>query len=275
LLLPEDDKTIDLLTETTSSCFNIDKVRLLYISAQVTRIDLKIELAVAETIRIYRHTVRSMVAAGFVPGGASTTRVTVAAVVCKTIVTCFGVPTVSWKTVQQIVNSVIWEDMDQNVSLLIAELIAGAGLGTFLLTGAPVFLASGVINAPLIIPATTRLFLMLACDVILILVRAFKASTDKCIGQPLQRDIEKAAYDYCKISKAVHKRIKKVVPRHNMIKSFQANRIKLSLDEILAEYKELFTKGMGEGVDVKGFDEDESDCEASNFGDSEKMDDFI
>lgn len=227
----------------TISCFSSEKVRLLYISAQVTRIDLKIEIAVSETMRIYRYTVRSMVAAGFVPGGATTTRVTVAAVVCKAVVACFGVPAVSAKIVQEIIHSVIWEDLDQNFSLLFAEAISCLGmLATVLLGGMTVFLASGAVNVPLIVPATTGLFLMLACDVILILVRSFKASTDKCIGQPLEKDIEKAACEYRPISKAVHKRVKKVVPRHNMIKSFQADEIKISLDEILAEYKELCTK---------------------------------
>ena len=70
---PDDDDSIADLSKTTSHCFDTDKVRLLYIRAQVSRIgesikpclpqnyiltfavlDLKIELALAETMRRYK-----------------------------------------------------------------------------------------------------------------------------------------------------------------------------------------------------------------------------
>ncbi|KAH9216224.1 hypothetical protein DL95DRAFT_460511 [Leptodontidium sp. 2 PMI_412] len=267
----DDTDTIGVLTETTSSCFNHERLRRFYISAQVTRIDMKVDLAISETIRIYKHTVRGAAAAAFFPGGATTNRITVAAVVCNAIVTCFGVPTVSSETVLAILRSVIWEDIGQNFSLLLAESISTLGLlSTIALGGMPVFLASGLVNAPLVIPATTRLFLMLACDTILILVKAFKASTDRCIGQPLKSDIEKAAYEYRPLSKQVHKQIKKVVPRRNMVKSFQSTRIKKEIEDILADYKNVLTQGIGH--DAKILDEDtDSEMESSLVGDFEKV----
>ena len=266
-------ESIKLLTDTTARCFDHEKVRLLYIAAQVARIDLKVDLAIAECMRIYRHTVRSAAASGFIPAGPSTTRVTVAAVVCKTIAACFGLPTVSPKTIHEIVNIVIWEDMGHDVSILVAEVISGVGItGTLALGGMPVFLAAGVINAPIVVPATTRLFLMLACDVILILVKAFKDSTDKCVGQPLRKDVEFAALEYRKISKMVHKKIKKVIPRRNMIKSFQANRVHEQFTAIVAEYKALVTEGIGQVKIMKPKDcDDDSDSDTTEAESKEQM----
>jgi hypothetical protein len=268
--LIDDKDSISDLTETTARCFDHEKVRLLYISAQVTRIDLKVDLAIAETMRIYKHTVRSALASGFIPGGPSATRLTVATVVCKTIVACFGVPTVSSKTVMEIVRSIIWEDIGHNMSVFFAEGVSTAGL--FLTVGsggilAPLLAASGVINAPIVVPAITRMFLMLACDVILILVRAFKDSTTKCIGQPLKKDIEVAAHMYRQISKKVHKKINKAVPRHNMIRSFQTNRVRQHFEEVVGKYKELVTADIGYGAILKVLDaeDDDSDSEKTLY----------
>jgi hypothetical protein len=224
------------------------------------RIDLKVDLAIAETMRIYRHTVRSALAAGFIPGGATTTRFTVAAVVCKAIVSCFGIPTVSAKTIQEIVGSVIWEDMGHNAAILLAECIASVGM-VFSPIGIPA--VAGVVNAPIVVPATSRLFLMLACDVILILAMAFKDSTDKCIGQPLKKDIETAANAYRKISKRVHKKVKKVVPRTNMIKSFRISKVTREFEEIINEYKGLVTEGIGQGSHLKASDSEDNDSDST------------
>ncbi|KAE8442406.1 hypothetical protein EG329_003364 [Mollisiaceae sp. DMI_Dod_QoI] len=183
---PDDSETIDQLTEETARCFDHEKVRLLYISAQVTRIDLKVDMAIAETMRIYEHTARGALASGFIPGGISTTGIAVSTAVCKYMVTCFGLPTVSAKTVMGIIDAVIWEDMGNNFSVFFAEGLSGTCLMLTLYSGgilAPVVVVPSVANPLVVVPATTRLFLMLAYDVILILVKAFKESTNKCVTQ--------------------------------------------------------------------------------------------
>lgn len=68
----DDDKSIKFLSQTTAECFSHDRVRLLYIRAQVTRIDLKIDLAMAETVRIYRRVLASSASLTAVPLASST-----------------------------------------------------------------------------------------------------------------------------------------------------------------------------------------------------------
>lgn len=70
----------------------------------------------------------------------------------------------------------------------------------------------------------------------LILIRAFKESTDKCLGQPDKRLIEKAAYDYLKISNKVHKKIGELVPLTNVVRRFKTGRIRHDFEAILAEF---------------------------------------
>lgn len=212
-----------------------------YIAAQVAQIDLKVDLAVTKTMQIYKRILKSASSVSAVPLGNCTYRLTVALVVCKAVVKAFGVSSVTAATVQQIVKNVIWDDMGRNFSVFIADCIAIAGvLGTVILWGAPVFLAAGVVNIPMIIPATAELLLMLACDVILILTRAFKDCTHQCLGQPLKKDIEKAALAYRRFAQQVHREIKDLIGRVNIIKVFQVAKIRIGVEAILEKYTKLF-----------------------------------
>jgi len=94
-----------------------------------------------------------------------------------------------------------------------------------------------------------------------------KESTDKCIGQPLKKDVEQAAYAYRQLSKKIHLKIKKVVPSHNVIKSFQTNRVREQFEEIVNSYKDKFTADIGQGANLKFLDnEDDSDDDVSLVG---------
>ena len=237
----DDKASIQMLTEKTACCFDHEKVRMLYIAAQVARIDLKVILAVTKTMQIYKRTLKVAGSVSAIPLGNTTYRVTVAALVCQAVVNVFGVPSVTVATVQQIIRNVIWDDIGSNFSVLMAEGIATAGvLGTLIFWGMPVFLAAGAVNTGIMIPATAQLMLMLSCDVILILVRAFRDCTHQCLGQPLKKDVETAAVAYRQFAPQVHQEIKDLISRFNIVKVFQAERIKLGMEKILGKYTKLF-----------------------------------
>ena len=94
----EDQDSIKLLTEETARCFDHEKVRMLYIAAQIARIDLKVDLAVTKTMQIYKRILKSASSVSMLPLGSTTHRVTVAVVVCKAVVNAFGVPSVTAAT---------------------------------------------------------------------------------------------------------------------------------------------------------------------------------
>lgn len=235
----EDKDSIKLLTEETARCFDHEKVRMLYIAAQVARIDLKVDLAVTKTMQIYKRTLKSASGVAYIPLGNTANQVTVAVVVCKAVVNAFGVPSVTAATVQQIVKNIVWDGMGRNFSVFVADCIAAAGVfGTLVFGGIPVFLAAGAVNIPLIIPATAQLLVMLSCDTILILVRALKDCTHRCLGQPLKKDIEKAAVAYRQFAQEVHQEIKHLII--NTIKVFQVTKVHVGVEKILEKYTKLF-----------------------------------
>lgn len=220
---------------------------MMYIGAQIAGIDLKVDLAVKETLRIYKHTIKSAPSVGFIPLASSSNRLAVAVAVCKAVVSSFSGPSINASIVQQIMKNVIWDDMEHNFSTLLAEGIAVTGfLGTIALFGMPIFLASGAINAALVVPNNVRLLLMLACDMTLILTRAFKECTRRCIGQPLKSDIEKAAFEYRVMARKVHDEIKDLVPLANFIKAFQGEKVKIGFRQILDKYLKIFNEGAGQ-----------------------------
>lgn len=244
LLTSLDDKnSIKRLNDVSLQNVKHEKLRLLYVAAQIADIDHKINYAILETMKIYKRVLASTTALGAVPTSALTNRTASAVAVCRAVVQCFGIPTVSYQTVFQILKSTVLDDLIHNMSVLLGEAIAAVGMvatvGTF---GAPFFLASGFVNIPLVVPATMRLILMLATDLILILVRAFKETTFYCIGQPLLKDVQSAAINYAPMSNRVHKAILDLVPKRNVMKSFKYHKVQLGLEKAVHSFKVEVTK---------------------------------
>ena len=256
----EDKSSIKFLAEETARCFDHEKVRMVYIAAQVRCIDLKVDLAVSKTMQIYKRTLKSAATVMAIPLGNTANQVTVAVVICTAVVNAFGVPSVTAATVRHIVKNIVWDGMGRNFSLFMADVIAGAGvLGTLVFGGIPVFLAAAALNVPLVIPATAQLLLMLSCDIILILVRAFKDCTHQCLGQPLKKDIEKAAVAYRRFSTQVHQEIKDLINKSNFVKSFQVAKVHVGVQKIINKYTKLFVEESGTGASRFG-SEQESEC---------------
>lgn len=232
----------------------------MYVAAQVARMDLKVDSAVRETMRVYKNTIKSTPALGLIPLASSSNRVAVAVAVCKALVNSFSGPSINVTTVQQIVKNVIWDDVEHNFNNLLA--------GTFAITWP---LGTMIINVALIVPSNIRLLLMLACDVTLVLTRAFKECTRRCTGQPLKRDIEKAAYDYRTISRQVHDEVKELIPMHNVYRSFQAERIKNGFRQILDTYLKLFVDGAGTWTSANVPDKESLRSESSSVQPPKKL----
>ncbi|KAL9624232.1 MAG: hypothetical protein Q9160_001479 [Pyrenula sp. 1 TL-2023] len=244
-----DKDSIQNLNQITWESFNQEKVRLMYIAAQTTNIDMKIDLAIMETMRVYRNVIGSASCLGLVPGASSANRTAAAYKICKVIVKSFGLPTLDSKTIIEIVKANVWDDLGHNVSVFFAEGIATLGvLASVLFAGMPIFLGSGALNLPLVVPATTRLMLLLAGDLILILSRAFKTTTFTCVGQPLFADVRQAAVLYRSISSHVHKKILGLVRRRNLVDSYRYNKVGEGLRNIIGEYKNQATEDVASRV---------------------------
>ena len=245
LTIIDDSNSIKRLSDTTMQNVKNEKLKLLYVAAQVADVDLKINAAIVETMKVYRRILKSSSLLGSVPTASTSTRATGTLLVCKAVLQCFGLPTLNADTVFQTVKAYVWESFGHghSVSLLFAEAIASIGaVGTIALGGGPVFLAAAATNIPLVVPATMRLLLMIATDLILILVRAYQETTLTCVGQPLKKDLKRAAEFYKPFSPKVHQEVFTLVPRSNVVKSFKHNDVQMGLEKIVHGYKDVVTK---------------------------------
>jgi hypothetical protein len=216
----------------------------LFIRAQATRLDLKVDLALGETIKIYKRILISSSAIGGIPGAMTTNRTVAAIDVCRTVVTSFGISTITAETIFSICKANIWDDFGNNIRTTIAEIAALCGLGCTIVSGGmPFFLIPMATNVPLVVLATARLVLMLACDVILILTRAFREAAVKSIAKPEKRDVENAAMEYRKHCREVHLRVKKALPHG--FKCFKIGRIEALMISIIEEFKCKVLEGVG------------------------------
>lgn len=243
----DDESSIANLSKITAHCFDTDKVRLLYIRAQTSRIDLKIDLALCEIMRRYKKLIRSSTGSSFAPMGATINRKVSTNNVTKAIVNCFGLPTVSADAAIEALKKNVWVTTGTNVTLALAEgfnlfgILAAVATGGM---GAGAILITGGINSVAVVPATCRLFLMMSCDLTLVLARSFKEVTFRQGGQPTERDVGAAARNY-KLrgySQHVHSDIKTLVPRRNMAASYKADVIGKEMEGIIVRYKDKLSK---------------------------------
>lgn len=165
--------------------------------AQITTIDLKVDMALKEILRRYKRLIRAATGSAFAPIGNTIAQRVSTTAITKSIINCFGLPSVSAHVALATLKANVWKSQNINMTLALAEGLQLIGLvGTVFVTGIPVFLVTGAINAAYIVPATCRLFLMMACDLTFVLARSFKEVTFRANGQPTERDVEQAARNY-------------------------------------------------------------------------------
>lgn len=226
----------------TLSVIDNDQVRLLCIGAQMANIDVKVEAALIRVMKSYKDVLGSVTGLSVIPMAASTEKAAVAIAVCKHIITCFGLPTIiDFRMAYEILKTNVWDDMGNNAFMVFAETIAVIGMLTTVTTGGmPVFLGASAINIPLVVPAIARLYFILACDLILVLIMCFKENMETMSGQPTSKDLARHAREYrwSGLSKEVHGRVKALIPRHNLIASYRMDRIREGVQKIIQDYKE-------------------------------------
>jgi len=121
--------SIERLNQVTLEYVKDEYLHLLYIAAQTASINFKIYTAVGEVMKIYRRVL-----------GTTTNQAGAALAICKAIVQCFGLPTVNYHPILEIVTNTVWDDAGHNILLVFSEAVAIAGLiATMGLYGAPVF----------------------------------------------------------------------------------------------------------------------------------------
>lgn len=236
-----------------------EKLRLLYIATQTASMNLKIDAAVKEVMKVYTEALGKPSTAGLViPTVSLKVRAASAMLVCSAIVQCSGLASVSVQTVVEIMKNTVWDEAGDNV----ASTGMVAGIGAIGVLAGPYAIAAGALNFQFAVPAIARLMLILAGDLILILVRAFMTKTTRCVGQPEEKDVALAARDYRGISAEVHKAIFELLPKRNALKSFRFEKVQMGLKRIVERFKEQVVKDLrldrqGPRADTESFANDD------------------
>lgn len=210
---------------------------------QSADIDLKINSAINETMKIYRYVLGTGTALGYIPTAAPIHLNLYAISVCKAIVQCFGLPRVSHRTVYEIVKGNLWNDLEHDFSVITPNSLSNVYLTSAEIVGTA--LTVGLLNIPLVLVVTTRLILILATDLILTLIRSYHATTtaSPSTGNPPElKDVENAAAYYRNSSSKVHKEILGLVPRRKLTKTYRYHKIRLGLEEVVRQWQMELTK---------------------------------
>lgn len=145
------------------------------------------------------------------------------------------------------------------------------------------WLVTGSINATYVVPATCRLFLIMACDLTFVLARSFKEVTFRANGQPNEKDVAAAARNYRLrgYSQHVHRHIKHLVPRRNLAASYKVEKIRQGVDDLFMAYKDklmedenlpLKVEGLKIGSDPFADPDDDTSTDAGSSLDSATLD---
>ena len=230
------------------------------VAMNVIDLDGKIDLAVSTTMRYYKHAVRW--ASVPIPGVGFTTQFSIAYLICRAVVESFGFTNIDPPFVERIVKTLIWKNSKRAGLMIVGETLSLLGL-IFAPVGAAALSAAQALAS---VPATASAVLMCACDVILVLERAFHRGK-KRIGPS---DLESAATDYQSTNAdAVHAEAIELAGKIGKVwTAFQFARISVGLEQILARYrvgaKKMDSIGLEiDGMDLKRLEIDRRDSESA------------
>lgn len=248
----DDQSSIQNLMRQTIDRIADDSVHMSLVAAQVCDVEPKIEMAIDETVRLLRHAVRSVYATAPIIFGPTVIGPTVSRILCNNIVRYFGFPKVTGEHVDNIMSNVVWENLAKFMVQSVSQEVAIWG-GISALTLTTIFGGLALLpGTPLLeAPPAARMITKCACDLILILDRAFsyggrfvtKEEIRQASIEYKTKGLSSPALSKKSIRSLVHDEVEKLIPlvslknasmstvnnishiRNGMEKTIQGNRI--------------------------------------------------
>ncbi|OAP62399.1 hypothetical protein AYL99_04602 [Fonsecaea erecta] len=246
-LSKDDDQAVKRLLTQTLDLIEDEKVRIFAVAAQVVDVEQKIDSAITECMRLGLHAVRTAMVPLPFSGAIGTP--TVARILCQHILQCFGFPKALPEEVEEIMTRVVLGHLKKFMTVSLAEFVgvgmvtAGVIVGTM---GAGGALALSL--CILAVPPTARMLFKCACDMILILERAFRYQ-GKYVSV---KQIEDAAVYYTTamtktfagkellLQKHVHDEVDRLIPLTKVTAGMKFSKLRPGLEDII--YKNRFQK---------------------------------
>lgn len=228
----DDNKSISLLTERSSAVFKDESTRLMYVKAQMTRPDLKINMAIFMAMRRYRHAVGAATTGGLFPLLPTMTRQGMKDDISRRIVACFGIRDLQAGQALKAMRDYLPESRAvRGMRTYWGEALAALSTGSIYM--ASPFTAPAA--AAVLVPHMAHLFLCTAADLILILAKAFQIASYGGRLQPAIEDVEKAAVAIRDHMEPIHQAIVDLVPPRSPLAAFKYGYIQARMQGLLEE----------------------------------------
>ena len=198
----------------------------MFVAAQVCNVDSKVEAAINEGMRLFKHGTRT--SAVPLPFASLAAQGSVGYCICSRVTDAFGYVGIN----RDICFQAIEDSWTQNKASNIAQF--ASGVAAVMLFGAgPLGWMVDVALTTLAVPKTARALLMCITDVILIMERAFWYES----GVITNESIRRATTEYGAISENVHEDVKGIIKILSFVKSFQTMKVKADLGVIIEKYR--------------------------------------
>lgn len=202
----------------------------MYVKAQMTRPDLKINMAIFMAMRRYRHAVGAATTGGLFPLLPTLTRQGMKDDICSRIVACFGVKGLEAKHALKIMKDNISESTSVGgMRTYLGEALALLGTGSIYM--ASPFTAPAA--AALLVPHMAHLFLCTACGLILILAKSFQVGSYSGRAQPNVTDVETAARAVRNHMEPIHAAIVELIPSHRPLAAFRYGNLQARIGDLV------------------------------------------
>lgn len=239
-------QTLELITD--------DRVRLFCVAAQVVDVEQKIDSAITECMRLGLHAVRTAMVP--LPFSSAIGTPTVARILCEHVLQCFGFPKALPDEVEEIMTRVVLGHLKSFMLVTMVEFVGVGALTAGLIVGtmgagAALALSLCILAAP----PTAKMLFKCACDMILILERAFRYQ-GKYVSV---KQIEDAAVYYTttttktfagkelRLQQLVHDEVDKLIPLTKVSAGIKFGKLRPGLEAII--YKNRFQKTQPEKQD--------------------------
>lgn len=237
---PDDNSGVkDLLSQTLELIVD-ERVRIFCVAAQVVDVEQKINAAITESMRLGTHAVRT--AAVPLPFSGIVGTPTVSRLIVEHVLQCFGFPKTTPAEVEGVMKKIVSKNrsdylkvgLTQTLSVTVITLAAAIPSGGF---GA----IAGIAGCFLSVPPAARMLLKCACDMILILERAFRYD-GKYVSV---KQIEDAARYYTTtlvktfsgnekgLQQLVHDEVDRLVPLKNVMVGLNFKKLRSGVEDII------------------------------------------
>ncbi|TRX88709.1 hypothetical protein FHL15_010381 [Xylaria flabelliformis] len=232
--LSHDDNGIRKLLSDSLDVIADDRVRVFCVAAQVVDVEQKIDQAVTEVMRLATHAVRTAMGASLIGTP------TVSRILVEQVLQCFGFPKAKPEAVEKIMSEVVMKHLKSFMKVSLPQFaIFTAGS----IVGGPVGIGVviGIMGNILSVPPAARMLFKCACDMILILERAFRYQ-GKYVSV---KQLEDAAVYYTTettktfsgkevlLQEHVHAEIERLIPLKNYRLGFKFGKLREGLQDII------------------------------------------